>query len=226
MERQINLKRLHCWRLGQLWKTKQWKLHRIKKPIARPKIVFVKLENVASCLTSFLSKWMKKSSQTTKNALENISSEPSCTSIWFWFFLAFSSVVFRTKYPGCWAGNQIISSVGPHNRRGLSPAERGWTFENIISLELHCKDKTFAEKSSYIWFILLFCSASTNNCVIIWSNVSLTFCDGVVLCRVFTSLIIVIFRQEHFYLGSKVLFRLLPLSSLLEFTVFPILAWA
>ena len=82
------------------------------------------------------------------------------------------------------------------------------------------KDKTFAEKSRYIWFILLFCPAGTNNCVIIWSNVSLAFCDGFVLCRVFTSLINVIFRQEHFYLGSKVLFRLLRLSSLLEFTVF------
>ena len=116
--------------------------------------------------------------------------------------------------------SKIISSVGPYNRRSLSPAERGWTFENIVTLELKCKDETFAEKSKYIWFILLFCPARTNNCVIIWSNVSLTFCDGVVLCRVFTSLIIVIFHQEHFYLLSKVLFRLLPLSSLLEFTVF------
>ena len=92
--------------------------------------------------------------------------------------------------------------------------------KTFISLELHRKDKTFAEKSRYIWFIPLFCPASTNNCVIIWSNVSLAFCDGVVLCRVFTSVIIVIFHQEHFYLGSKVLFRLLPLSSLLEFMVF------
>ena len=62
--------------------------------------------------------------------------------------------------------------------------------------------------------------ASTNNCVKIWSNVSLAFCDGVVLCQVFASLIILIFHQDIFYLGSKVLFRLLPLSSLLEFTVF------
>ena len=55
--------------------------------------------------------------------------------------------------------------------------------------------------------------------VIIWSNVSLAFCDGFVLCRVFTSLIIVVFHQEHFYLGSKVLFRLLPLSSLAVVTL-------
>ena len=61
---------------------------------------------------------------------------------------------------------------------------------------------------------------STNNCVKIWSNVGLAFFDRVVLCWVFASLIILIFHQDIFYLGSKVLFRLLPLSSLLEFTVF------
>ena len=46
--------------------------------------------------------------------------------------------------------SKIISSVGPYNRRSLSPAERGWTFENIISFEIHRKEKTFAEKSRYI----------------------------------------------------------------------------
>ena len=46
----------------------------------------------------------------------------------------------------CWMlsrESKIINSVGPYNRRSLSPAERGRTFENIISLEFHSKDKTF-----------------------------------------------------------------------------------
>ena len=52
-----------------------------------------------------------------------------------------------------------------------------------------------------------------------WSDVSLAFCN-VVLLRAFAYPNNVNFHQENFYLGSKVLFRLLPLSSLLEFTVF------
>ena len=63
--------------------------------------------------------------------------------------LGFSNII-------CWIlckEYEILNSVGPYKRRSLSPAERGWTFENIISLELHCKDETFAEKSRYIWAI-------------------------------------------------------------------------
>ena len=129
--------------------------------------------------------------------MENISLEPTCTSNWFWYFLDFFSVSNKI----CWmlsTESRIINSVKPDKRRRLSPAERGWPFENTISLELHCKGKTFAEKSRYICFILLLCPASTNTCVTIRSNVSLAFCDGVLLYRVFANLIILIFHQENF----------------------------
>ena len=78
-------------------------------------------------------------------------------------FLSSSVLFFEQNMLDVEQGIQlkIINSVGPDKRRSLSPAERGRTFENIISLELHCKDKTFAEKSRYIWFILLFCTASS-----------------------------------------------------------------
>ena len=70
---------------------------------------------------------------------------------------------------------KIISFVGPYNRRSLTPAERQgrhYFFKTPLQGQ---------EKSRYSWltFILLFCPASTNNCVIICSNVSLAFCDGV-----------------------------------------------
>ena len=43
-------------------------------------------------------------------------------------------------------------------RRSLSPAERGWTFENIISLELHCKDDfCWAIKVHLVYTIVLLC---------------------------------------------------------------------
>ena len=76
-------------------------------------------------------------------------------------FLSSSVLLFGQNMLDAEQGIQNENSVGPDKWQSLSPAERGWTFENIISLELHCKDKTFAKKSRYIWFILLFCPASS-----------------------------------------------------------------
>ena len=136
-----------------------------------------------------------------------------------------SSVLFFEQI--CWMlsrESKIINFVGPDKRRlvvyhQLNEGEHLktlflWNFTARTRLLLR-NQGTFG---LYYCFVLRV--ASTNNCGQICSNVSLAFCDGVVLCRVFASLIILIFHQDIFYLGSKVLFRLLPLSSLLEFKVF------
>ena len=96
-ERKVNLKGIHLCQLGQLWKRKiywprgqtfclsNWKMWHRQQQVN---------EETA-----------QENSQMTKNALENISSELTCTSIYFWFFLKCFSVVFWTKYARCWAGN-------------------------------------------------------------------------------------------------------------------------
>ena len=120
--------------------------------------MFVKLENVASRLVN---KRMKKHTWETADWETLIWQRKQRNShfvrayMYFLLVLVLSWVLqccFSNKI--CWmlsSESKIINSVGPDKRRRLSPAERGWTFENIISLELHWKDKTFADKSRYIW---------------------------------------------------------------------------
>ena len=118
--------------------------------------MFVKLENVASRLVNkrLKKQLTEKLSYDKESNGKVISSEPTCTSSWF-CFLSSSVLFFEQNMLDAEQGIQNYKSAGPDKRRSLSPAERGWTFENTISLELHCKGKTFAENSRCIWFILL-----------------------------------------------------------------------
>ena len=107
-ERKINLKRLHRCRLGQHWKSRKMKAPPNKLAYREDGNGVCQtgkcVENVASRLVN--SKRIKKQlteklSYDKESNGKVISSEPTCTSSWFWFFLEFFSVVFRTKYAGC-----------------------------------------------------------------------------------------------------------------------------
>ena len=56
----------------------------------------------------------------------------------FGSFLSASVLFFEQNMLDAEQGIQNYEFVGPHKRLSLSPAERGWTFENIISLKLYC----------------------------------------------------------------------------------------
>ena len=140
--------------------------------------MFVKLESVASRLVN--SKWMKKQ-QTEKlsNDKERTGKHFVRTYMYFHLVLVLSWVL-----QCCFLEQNMLDSELGNLKlyRAWQTAKfiTSWTrldIWNHVSLELHCKGKTFAAKSRYIWFMLLFCPASTSklNCVIIWSNVSCNF---------------------------------------------------
>ena len=154
----------------------------------------------------------------TRNTLENILSE----STYMYFrlvgsFLSSSVLFFKQNVLDAEQGIQNYKFCWARQRRSLSPAERESRFENINSLALHCTDKTFAEKSRYSWFILLFCPVKKNNYVY-----NLIKCELSFLRR--SCFVLCVCEPNNFnfpsreYLLREALFRLLPLSSLLEFT--------